>query len=195
MSVRGTKGPASRCGSVGEVTVLLRNLLDDLDQLVGAIPVMSSKAHDFTGLFEHGIPVGCTAGDGHASAPPKLDEPFVTEGAQCSQDGVVVHSQYSSEIPCGGKAFTRQSITISDGSSYLSSHLLMERCAVRRIDPGVKHDTTEHSPIISRLQSVDGVSSHHPVTRESTGPESSLPHRPTRSRRRSQICASPFIRW
>jgi hypothetical protein len=154
MSVRGTTcGPASGFGSGGEVITLLRHLLDDLDHLVGGVSVMPSKALAVTGLFEHRTTVGCAAGDGHPSATSELDQPLVAKGPQCSQHGVVIHTQYSSEISCWRKTLTRLSITLSDGSSYLGSHMLIERRTVRRIDLRVEHDATECSPIISRYQS------------------------------------------
>jgi hypothetical protein len=95
--------PTSCCGSAGNVTALLRHLLDHLDHLVSAIPVMPSKGHEFTGFCEHRISVGCAVGHGHPSAPSELDQPLVTKGPQCSQHRVVVDTQDRSEISCSGR--------------------------------------------------------------------------------------------
>ncbi len=74
------RGGDLRCDSVGFVTVLLRHLLDDLNQFIGAIPMMTGEVHQFTGSFEHGIPIGCAAGDGDTSATSKFDQPFIADG-------------------------------------------------------------------------------------------------------------------
>jgi len=122
--------------------------VDDLHKFVGAIPVMSGKAHQFTGSFEYGIPVGRAAGDRRTSAPPELDKTLIADGPQRSQHRVVVHTQHGSKIPRGRKTIPGLRFPVTDGSSNLSGHLLMKGGAIGRVDPWLEHNASERSPII-----------------------------------------------
>lgn len=116
--------------------------MDDLNEFVGAIPVMSGKDHEFTGFLEHGIPVGRAAGDRRTSAPSELDKTLIADGSQRSQHRVVIHTQYGSKIPRCRKTITGLRFTVADGSTNLSGHLLMKGRAICGVDPWLEHDTS-----------------------------------------------------
>jgi hypothetical protein len=74
------------------------NLLDDLNELIASVPMMSGEAHQFTGSFEHRIAIDCTPADSDATPSSEFNEPFVSQRSQCPQHGVVVDAQHGGEV-------------------------------------------------------------------------------------------------
>lgn len=70
--------PAQWYASSRAVSHGSRNLLDDLNELIAPIPMMSGEADKFTSPFEHCITVGRATANGDAPPSSEFDEPFVS---------------------------------------------------------------------------------------------------------------------
>ena len=102
-----------------------RNLLDDLNELIAPIPMMSGEADKFSCPFEHGIAAGRTAANGDATPTSKFDQPFVSQRSQCPEHGVVVDAQHCGEVACCWKSLSGLGLSIPYGASDLRGNLLV----------------------------------------------------------------------
>ena len=78
----------------------LRQAFDDLDELVPAVAVLAGWPYQFPGPGEHGAALR-GPGDGGAVAAPELQQSFVAEQSQGSEDGVAVHPGHGDQVAGG----------------------------------------------------------------------------------------------
>ena len=107
-----------------------RNLLDDLNELIASVPMMSGETDKFTGPFEDRSAIDCTSTNRDTTPSSELNEPFVSQRSQCPQHGVVVDAQHGGEIACCWKSLSGFGLSIPDGTPNLRCDLLMERSSI-----------------------------------------------------------------
>jgi hypothetical protein len=83
-------------------TVWSVDVLDDLDEFVGAVAVLAGVVDEVACFLEDGPPFGGT-GDGDAAAAAEFEESFVAEQPQGPQHGVGLTSRMAARSLAGGR--------------------------------------------------------------------------------------------
>lgn len=108
-----------------EPSASLGDALDDVDQLVTAIPAFAGESDEFASAHDDGAAVGDLA-DGDAPATAEVEEALVAQRSQRAKDGVGVDAEHGSEVAGGRQALTRFGFTVGDRAAELCGDLLME---------------------------------------------------------------------
>ena len=135
-------GGTPRLGSV--------DVVDDLDELVGAEAVLPGVVDEFSGSLEDCAAVG-GAHDRDAAAPAELEQAFVAEEPQRAQDGVGVDVEYGGEVPCWGEAFSGQRFAVRDGAADLGGDLFVQVMGAVPADLDAQHGAS-HTSIIPEFE-------------------------------------------
>jgi len=96
--------------------------LDECDDLVTAIALLSREVQEFVDSSKHGTPLRRTD-NAYASTPGKVQQPLIAQDVQCPYDRVLVHAKYASEVHCRRQPFSWPDFALGDGSANLSSYL------------------------------------------------------------------------
>jgi len=99
------------------------------------------------------------SGDGHAPAPPELDQALFAEQAQRSQNGVAVHPQYCGKVSSRRKPLSGLRLPFGDGSSNVSCHLVVKGQGVLAIDLDNEHGASYNIIISEAPMTLDQVKS------------------------------------
>jgi len=143
---------------------LSRHLVDDLNEFIGPISVMSGESDKFASSLEYRIASVGPAADGDAAASSEFHQSLVSERSQRPEHGVVVHSQHRGEVPGSREALAWLGVSLSDRTANLRCHLFVEWRLVGGVDSRRSHDASKASPISSGCPAP-----------ESPGPEGSGP--------------------
>ena len=76
-----------------------------------------------------------------AAATLEVEETFLTEDMQCSQHGVLVHTEDGCHVLGQGKALSGSSFSLGDGPADFGRHLIMKRRCLCSVDLDIKHGT------------------------------------------------------
>jgi hypothetical protein len=112
---------------------------DDLDYLVSSIPLMAGEGKELPGSDDDRSPFRC-AGNRHSSSTAELQKPFISEQPEGPEDGIGVDAQDGGQVSGRRHAFTRSSLTVGDGASDLSGHLIVESQRVGTINLDIRDD-------------------------------------------------------
>ena len=105
---------------------VLGELMDDSDELVGLVAVLSGEVDEFSGSCDHGGLFGRT-GDGDASAAAKLEQSLVAQFAQCAQDGVGVDAEHGGEVFRRRQPLAGLGLAVCDRAADLAGYLLVQQ--------------------------------------------------------------------
>ena len=108
--------------------------LSDFDDLVPLVALSTGEVDELPGHRDDGAPLRRRTGHRDTAPTAKSQETFVSERAQCSQDGVVVHAEDGSKISCGSEPLAWQGLTVRNGSPNCGGDLHMERGLICRVD-------------------------------------------------------------
>lgn len=90
-------------------------------------------------MLDDGTALGSTR-NGHSSAPPELEQPFVSQDVQGSVDRVGVHAEYRSEISSWWQAFAGLRLTVGNGAADLGGDLFVKRQGIGGVDLPFRHN-------------------------------------------------------
>jgi hypothetical protein len=123
------------------------DVLDDLDEFVGAVAVLAGVVDEFAGLLKDGAAFGGT-GDGDAAAAAEFEESFVAEQPEGAQHGVGVDVEDGGEVFGGWQAFTGFGFTVGDGAADFGGDLFVEVGGVVFVDLDIQHGDSNTSIIL-----------------------------------------------
>jgi hypothetical protein len=141
----------------------------------------ASELQKFPYLFNDGSVVGAS-GHRHASAPTKVEEPFIAQDAQGAQHRVRVHAEHRRQVLGGRQSFAGRRFTGGDGVADLRGHLIVKSDVFRAVDLDIEHGAM-HSSTMNRPTSLIDA----PATAEALIPEAR--QRQRRRYRRSAVFA------
>ena len=108
-------------------------VLDDLDELVWSVALEAGEVDEFFGACDD-CALFWGAGDGDAATAAELEESFVAEHAEGSEDGVGVDLEDGGEVFGGGEAFSGFGFAVCDRAADLAGDLLVEVGGVGFVD-------------------------------------------------------------
>jgi len=115
MRGRSSKRASPLSAATKELDVL-RNRLDDLNQLLTPIALLAGELKEFLGAGNNGAPFS-RASDGDPTTAAELEQPLVTQQAKSTEDGVPIHTKHGCEVPRRRQALARQRLTLGDRAS------------------------------------------------------------------------------
>ena len=123
-----------------------RELLDELDELVGLVALGAGVAEQVFGAFDDGALLWCAA-DGDAAAAAELEEAFIAELAECAQDGVGVDAELGGEVFGGRESLAGFCFAVGDGAADLTGHLFVQVEGVVAVELDIPHCASQYSAI------------------------------------------------
>src|SRR5579864_4071610 len=119
-------------------------LLDDVDQFVGFVALCAGVVEEFFGTFGDGALLR-GAGYRDAAAASELEQAFVAELAERTQDGVGVDAEYGSEIFGGRQSLAGLGLTVRDRAADLAGDLFVELERIVAVDLDTTHGASHSS--------------------------------------------------
>lgn len=110
---------------VAKRVCLSADVLDDLDEFVGAVAVLAGVVDKFAGALDDDAAFRCTC-DGDAASAAEFEEAFVAQEAQRPQDGIAVDVEDGGEIFGGREPFARLGFAVGDCAADLGGDLLVQ---------------------------------------------------------------------
>jgi len=124
--------------------------LDDLDQLVDAIPLPAREADEVAGSSDDRASLG-RSGDVDAAAAPELEQAFVAQVAECAEHGVRVHTEDGRKIACRRQTFARRRLAVGDRPSNFGGNLPVKLRRVAAVDLDADHGASNTSSIVASV--------------------------------------------
>jgi hypothetical protein len=118
--------------------------LDDVDQFVEAVAVTACELDEVAGSFDDRALLGC-ADHGDATPAAELEQAFVAEQPERTQDGVRVHTEDGGEVLGGREALARLGFSVGDRPPDLTGDLLEEIGAIASVELDIQHDASNTS--------------------------------------------------
>jgi hypothetical protein len=119
-------------------------LLDDLDEFVGFVAVGAGVVEEFFCLVDERALLG-SAGDGDAAAAAEVEEAFVAELAEGTEDGVGVDAEDGCEVFGGWESFAGFSFAVGDGAADLAGDLFVQVERVVAVELDMAHSASDSS--------------------------------------------------
>jgi hypothetical protein len=135
-------------------TVWSVDVLDDLDEFVGAVAVLAGVVDEVACFLEDGPPFGGT-GDGDAAAAAEFEQSFVAEQSEGAEDGVGVDVEDGGEVFGRWEAFAGFGFAVGDGAADFGGDLLVEVGGVVFVDVDIQHGDSDTSIILSEGECCD----------------------------------------
>jgi Tol biopolymer transport system component len=123
-------------------------VLDDRDQLVRAVAVLTREADELACARDHRAALGA-AGDRDPAAAAEFEQSFVAKRAQRAENGVRVHAEHRGEIAGGRQALTRPGFAVRDRAADLCRHLFVQLGRVVAVDVDTDHGASNSSFIVT----------------------------------------------
>jgi hypothetical protein len=101
--------------------------------------------------------------DRNAASTPELQNPLVSQPAQGSKHGVLVHARYCSQVLGGRQPIARRGLPLGNGAPNLTGDLLVQVGGVAAIHLDTKHGARDTSSIM------EASASHEPTPSPSAG--------------------------
>jgi hypothetical protein len=122
----------------------LADALDDLDQLVSAVALLTSEADKLTGTSKDGPALGSPRHVDSASAS-ELQQPLVSEQAERAEHGVRVHAKHRGEVTGRRQSFTGLCLAVGDSATNLGGDLLEQVGLLLTVNLDAQHRDTHTS--------------------------------------------------
>src|SRR4029453_9605829 len=129
-------------------------LVDEGDQLVDAVSVMTREGDEFPRLLDDGA-LGRRAGDRDAAAAAELEQAFFSEQPQRPQHGVRVDPEHGGEVLRGREPLTRLGLALGDRAPDLRGDLFVEVGRFGSIDLDRNHDASNNSTKVEGAPMID----------------------------------------
>jgi hypothetical protein len=100
--------------------------LDDRNQLLAWVALLTREADEFAGVCDDGAALWGSAYT-HAEPATELQETFVAQSAQRTQDSVGVYRHDRCEIASRWQALSGLSLAVGDRTTDLCGYLVMQR--------------------------------------------------------------------
>jgi WD40-like Beta Propeller Repeat len=123
---------------------VLRHRPDDLNQLLAAVALLAGEFQELLGAGNNGA-LFPRAGDGDPTTAAEFEQPFVTQQAKSTEDGVSVHTKHCCEVPRRRQALARQRLTLGDRASQLGSDLIVEAERLAAVNLDLEHGARDTS--------------------------------------------------
>src|SRR4051794_6044296 len=91
----------------------LRDVFDELDQLVAPVALLAREADEVAGPRDHRALLG-RAGDGDTAPAPELEHPLVAQKTKRAQHGVRVHAEDGGEVAGRRQSLARLRLAVRD---------------------------------------------------------------------------------
>jgi hypothetical protein len=123
-----------------------REPLDDLDHLIGPVTLGAAEIDQVPDPIDHSAAL---RRPGHGDPPPPLEieQALVTEDAESSQHGVLVHPEDGRHVLGQGQPLPRSGLAVGDGTADLGGHLVVEWDRLSPVDVDIKHGAIHSSPV------------------------------------------------
>ena len=125
-------------------------MLDDLDEFVGLVAVAAGVVEELSCLVDEGALLG-GSGDGDAAAAAEVEEAFVAELAERSEDGVGVDAEDGGEVLGRWEALPGFGFAVCDGAADFASDLVVEVEGVVAVELDIPHDASQCSVIEMKM--------------------------------------------
>ena len=115
--------------------------LDDLDHFFSAVTLGATEIDEISNAFDNGDALWCAC---HCDPPPSLEveQPFFSENVEGTKHRVLVDAKHGSEVLGERKPLARTGLTLGNGPSNLSCHLVVQSEALAAIHLDIDHGTS-----------------------------------------------------
>ena len=120
------------------------DLLDDLDQLVGAVTLLAGEVDEVPRSLDDSATLRC-ARDRDAASAAELEQSLVAEEPERTQDGVRVDAEDGGEVFCGWEALAGLCLALGDRTANLGGDLLEEIGGIATVEFDIQHDASNTS--------------------------------------------------
>ena len=120
-------------------------MLDQTDEFVAPVTVLSGEPHEVTGSLEDCSFVRGIPGDGDAASSPELEQSLVPKEPKGAKDRVCIHTQHRSQITRGRQAVSGVSLPLGDRPADLGRYLFVECGRIRPIHRDIEHSAKYNS--------------------------------------------------
>ena len=129
----------------------LRQSGNHVDDLVALVAMVAGKLNQVTRSTQHGALLGRSS-NCHAPSATKLKQPLVAQNPQCSEHGIGVDMQDSSQVFRRWHALSGTRLPVGDCASDLGCHLVMERKVLVSVDLDFQHAAMNTSTMLTRVE-------------------------------------------
>jgi hypothetical protein len=116
--------------------------LNYLNQFIGLIALLTSEAQEVARPGDDGTPRRRLPSDRDPMASPELDESFVSQLPQRTENRVGVHPEDFGQIAGRRQTLTGTRLAFGNGSAYLGRDLLVEESRITWVDLETVHDAS-----------------------------------------------------
>jgi hypothetical protein len=111
-----------------------------------AIPLCPGKDEQFIDAGHHRSALG-RSNYSNATPSREVEQSLVAQNMQSTNHRVLVHAEYRRQVYCRGKTFALSSLAVSDGSTNLGGHLIVQCDRFIFVDFECLHRTSMNSTI------------------------------------------------
>lgn len=125
----------------------LGDVLDDLYEFVDAIAVLTGERHELPRSLDDGTMLGRSR-DRNAAPAAELEQAFVAELSEGTEDGVGVDAEDGGEVFGGWESFTGFGFAVGDGAADLGCDLFVQVEGVVVVELDISHSAMHYSFIL-----------------------------------------------